>query len=185
MWSRSGRSWGSPTILPAGSVCPNLLPISGRHNKATSGDEQVYLLSGGRENAAEGKAMAAPGCRLAWQNLPSKHGCQNFDVVLWAASASALQCGNNCSLGWRKYSISAVHNSLVAPDQPRFTREINDTRFQSSSYTSVLSARSPAALRSPSVSYHSMLILCYVCVCVCVHVCLALRHRQWLGFAPV
>ena len=134
----SGFSWGSPKILPAGSVCPNLLPI-GRQD-ANIGNEQIYLLSGGRENAAEGQAMAAPGCRQYWgpaSKLASGHGCQNFDVVLWAASATALQCGNNCSTGWRKYSISSVHNSLVASDQPRFTKEINDTRFQSSAYTSV------------------------------------------------
>eukprot|EP01051_Picozoa_sp_SAG22_P005508 SAG22_NODE_329_length_12249_cov_27.341646_3_plen_1098_part_00 len=57
--------------------------------------------------------------------------------MLWAASAEALVCGNNCSEGWSKYSISSVHNSLVSAGQPRFTKEINNTRFQSSAYTSM------------------------------------------------
>ena len=116
-------------MLPAGTVCPVLLPI---------GSDGVYLLSGGRENAAPGRTMAAPGCREDWGPATvSNQGCQNFDVVLWAASTQALVCGNNCSEGWSKYSISHVHNALVAADQPHFTAEINNTRFQSSSYTSM------------------------------------------------
>jgi hypothetical protein len=120
-----GRSWHGATVLPAGTVCPVLLPI---------GSDGVYLLSGGRENAAPGRTMAAPGCREDWgPATASNQGCQNFDVVLWAASTQALVCGNNCSGGWSKYSISNVHNALVSAGQPHFTAEINNTRFQSSS----------------------------------------------------
>eukprot|EP01051_Picozoa_sp_SAG22_P005506 SAG22_NODE_329_length_12249_cov_27.341646_1_plen_364_part_00 len=63
-----GRSWFGARVLPAGTVCPVLLPI---------GSDGVYLLSGGRENAAPGKTFAAPGCRQDWgPATASNQGCQ-------------------------------------------------------------------------------------------------------------
>ena len=96
-----GRTWGEPRVLPAGTVDPVLASLHGG---------RFHVLSGGRENAAPGKAMAGPGCRTAWE----PH-CGNNDVVLWLAPTDALLCGTNCSDDWRKYSISSIHNRLLPP----------------------------------------------------------------------
>ena len=119
-----GVTWGEPRILPAGTVCPVLLPLQ---------QGQYYLLSGGRENAAPGKAMAAPGCRTAWDSH-----CANFDIDLWLAPTAALLCGTDCSERWTKYSISAVHNRLLpASTLPslRFTAEVRDKLSFSPKFT--------------------------------------------------
>ena len=130
-----GKNWGSPTILPAGTVCPATVPLR---------QGRFFLLSGGRENSAPGQATAGPGCRTAWE----AH-CSNFDVVLWMAPTSAFLCGTNCSEQWTKYSISYLHNSLLpstTSDTLRFTAEVNTTRHQSSSYTSLYPLSADSAL---------------------------------------
>ena len=94
---------------------------------------QYYLLSGGRENAAPGKAMAAPGCRTAWDSH-----CANFDIDLWLAPTAAFLCGTDCSERWTKYSISAVHNRLLPASTPpslRFTAEVRDKLSFSPKFT--------------------------------------------------
>ena len=88
--------------------------------------------------------MAAPGCRTAWE----PH-CGNNDVVLWLAPTNALLCGTDCSNQWLKYSISSIHNRLLPPAfgaELRFTAEVNSTRHQTSSYTSMYPISTDSAL---------------------------------------
>ena len=65
------------------------------------------------------------------------------------APTSAFLCGTNCSEQWTKYSISYLHNSLLpstTSDTLRFTAEVNTTRHQSSSYTSLYPLSADSAL---------------------------------------